>query len=113
MLTQGNLRTGLGPQILQSAIQNSDHHDDMAPRIYPALFFPLEKLRSSAALGRNADDMQRAFVFIYRDGNGAQLPSSHPAAARVKAKSIIIDCVLPPIIIGVSSIETPLTECCL
>jgi hypothetical protein len=77
-----------GPQILRPTIQNSDHHDDPAPGIYSALFFPLVNTRSSADLGRNVGNVQCASVFIYRDGNGAQQLSSQRTLqrARVKAK---------------------------
>ena len=79
---------GWGPQILRPTMQNSDHHDDPAPGIYSALFFPPLNPRSSTDLGRNVDNVHCAFVFIYQDGNGPQPLSSHRTLqrARVKAK---------------------------
>ena len=83
-----NVLGGWGPQILRPTIQNSDHHDNPAPGIFSALFFPLVYTRSSTDLGRNLDNVQCAFVYIYRKGNGAQPHSSHCALqrARVEAK---------------------------
>ena len=90
-----------GPQILRPTIQNLDHYDYLAPGIYSALFFPLLNPRSSTDHGRNVDDVQCAFVFIYQDGNGAQPLSSHRTLqrARVKANKI-----------GGSSIQTSSTD---
>ena len=91
------------PKILRCTKQNSDHHDDPAPRIYPALFFPPVNPCSSTTLGRNADDTHSVLVFISPDVNGGQLLLLHPASSTFKSK----------VTVDVSSIETSLTDCCL
>ena len=83
---RSNVLGARGPQILRLIIQNSDHHDDQAPGIYSALFFPLVNPRSSTDLGRKVDDGQCASVFIYEDDNGAQPLSSHRTLQRARVK---------------------------